>query len=44
MTLVALAGTYNGFAGADVEDNIITANLMDAETEEVIETMVYPEK
>ena len=27
-----------------VEDNIITANLMDAETEEVIETMVYPEK
>ena len=42
--LVALAGTYNGFAGVGEEDISITANLIDAETEEVIETMVYPEK
>lgn len=43
VSLVALAGTYNGFAGIGAEDITITVNMVDAATEEVVETLVYPE-
>lgn len=41
--LVALAGTYNGFDGISEEDISISVNLIDAETKEILETLVYPE-
>ena len=41
--LVALAGTYNGFNGVSEEDISIAVNLIDADTKEIVETLVYPE-
>lgn len=42
-TLILLSGTYNAFAGYEVTDMALTFNLIDDATDEVLETLVYPD-